>query len=216
MSNQGSLIVVSGFSGAGKGTVMKAMLDKFDNYVLSVSATTRAPRQGEIDGVSYFFKSVEEFKEMIEDGELLEYARYVDNYYGTPKEYVVTQMGMGHNVFLEIETVGALKIKELFPEAVLIFITPPSAAELESRLRGRGTEDEATIRARLAKAHYEAEGVENYDYIVINDTVNECVTMLDMVARQDKNVCEGCKAANNIELINKIREDLKVFAEGDI
>ena len=190
MSNQGLLLVVSGFSGAGKGTVMKKLLEEHDNYALSISATTRQPREGELDGREYFFKTVEQFKEMIENKELLEYAVYVDNYYGTPKEYVESQLSNGNNVILEIESVGALNVKRLFPEAVLIFIIPPSAQELERRLRQRGTEDERTISARLAKASSEAEGVERYDYIVINDTVERCAEQINEIASGAQAVCE--------------------------
>jgi len=215
MSNQGLLLVVSGFSGAGKGTVMKKLLEEHDNYALSISATTRQPREGELDGREYFFKTVEQFKEMIENKELLEYAVYVDNYYGTPKEYVESQLSNGNNVILEIESVGALNVKRLFPEAVLIFIIPPSAQELERRLRQRGTEDERTISARLAKASSEAEGVERYDYIVINDTVERCAEQINEIASGAQAVREECSTVNNINLINNIREQLKLYSEGD-
>ncbi len=211
MSNQGKLLVVSGFSGAGKGTVMKKLLETYDNYNLSISATSRKPREGEVDGREYFFKTVDEFKAMIDAGEFLEYAQYVGNYYGTPKGYVVSQLEAGNNCLLEIEIVGALNVKKIFPEAKLIFIAPPSAAELKSRLEGRGTEDEATIAARLSRAVEESEGVENYDYIVLNDTVQDCVKMIDKLAQDDEDACATCKTSNNLELIYQIREDLKQF-----
>ena len=167
MSNTGKLVVFSGFSGSGKGTIMKELMAKHgDDYALSVSATTRGPRPGEEHGREYFFISEEEFEQMIKADGLLEYARYVDHYYGTPKSYVNEQLSAGKNVILEIESVGALNVKKIFPEAVLVFITPPDADELEKRLRGRGTEDEETIIARLRKAAKESEGVEKYDYIV--------------------------------------------------
>src|SRR5699024_1520486 len=130
----------SGFSGAVKGTVMKRLMEKYDNYALSISATTRKPREGEQDGREYFFKETEEFEKMIAQDELIEYARYVDNYYGTPRSYVEEQLAAGKDVILEIEIQGALKVKEKFPETLLIFITPPNAAELKRRLVGRGTE----------------------------------------------------------------------------
>ncbi len=136
MSKKGVLVVVSGFSGAGKGTLMKALLDQYDNYALSISATTRAPREGETEGREYFFKSREEFLRMIEEDALIEYAQYVGNYYGTPKDYVLGNMDAGKDVILEIEIQGALKVKEKFPEAVLVFVMPPSAGELKRRLIG--------------------------------------------------------------------------------
>ena len=159
--SKGLLLVISGFSGAGKGTVMKRLLELHDEYSLSISATTRKPREGEADGREYFFKTVEEFEKMIAEDALIEHAQYVGNYYGTPKAYVEEQLDKGNNVILEIEIQGAMNIKRMFPDAVLMFITPPSAAELEKSLRGRGTEDEATIKARLSRAAEEAEGVED-------------------------------------------------------
>ena len=151
MNNKGILIVVSGFSGAGKGTIMKALLNKYDNYALSISATTRNPREGEVDGREYFFKTREEFEKMIAKDELIEYAKYVNNYYGTPKAYVEEQLADGKDVILEIEIQGALKVKEKFPETLLLFVTPPSAAELRSRLVGRGTETMEVIEQRMAR-----------------------------------------------------------------
>ena len=138
MGKQGILTVVSGFSGAGKGTLMKALLEKYE-YGLSISATTRAPREGEQNGREYFFLTKEQFEDMISKNELIEYAQYVGNYYGTPKKYVQQQLDAGKNVILEIEIQGALNVKKMFPNALLIFVTPPSAAELKSRLVGRGT-----------------------------------------------------------------------------
>ena len=139
MDKEGILIVVSGFSGAGKGTIMKELLEKYDNYALSVSATTRKPRPGEEEGKAYFFKTREEFEKMIAKDELIEYARYVENYYGTPRMYVEEQLKAGKDVILEIEIQGALKVKEKFPDTLLLFVTPPTAAELKRRLAGRGT-----------------------------------------------------------------------------
>ena len=137
LKKKGMLAVISGFSGAGKGTLMKRLLNEYDNYSLSISATTRDPRPGERDGVDYFFVTKERFQEMIQNDELLEYAKYVDNYYGTPKAYVESEMEKGRDVILEIEIQGALKIKAKFPETVLIFITTPSAEELKKRLMHR-------------------------------------------------------------------------------
>ena len=134
MSQQGILVVVSGFSGAGKGTLMKELLKRYDNYALSISATTRSPREGETDGKEYFFVSKERFQDMIAQGQLIEYAQYVNHYYGTPKEYVESQMAAGKDVILEIEIQGALKVKKRFPDTLLLFVTPPSAQELKRRL----------------------------------------------------------------------------------
>ena len=175
MNLQGILIVVSGFSGSGKGTIMKELLKRYDNYALSVSATTRQPREGEADGREYFFKTREEFEKMIAEEELIEYARYVNNYYGTPKAYVEEQLAAGKDVILEIELQGALKIKEKFPEALLLFVTPPSAAELKRRLVNRGTETAEVIEQRMKRAEQEAEGMESYDYYVVNDVLDACV-----------------------------------------
>ena len=159
MKEKGILIVVSGFSGSGKGTIMRELLKKYDNYALSVSATTRVPRPGEEEGREYFFKSTEEFEKMIAKDELIEYARYVDNYYGTPRVYVEEQLEAGKDVVLEIEIQGALKVKEKFPDTLLLFVTPPSAQELRSRLVGRGTETMDVIEYRMSRAKEEAEGM---------------------------------------------------------
>lgn len=209
MKNKGLLLVISGFSGAGKGTVMKEIMKKYDDYALSISATTRLPREGEVDGREYFFKTVEQFKQMINENKLIEYANYVGNYYGTPKEYVENHLEAGKNVILEIEIQGALNIKKLYPDAVLMFIMPPDAKELENRLRGRGTEDEKTVHARLMRAAEESEGVEAYDYIVVNDDVTKCAERINDIV-----ICEKSKASNNLDVINNIRRELKDL-EGD-
>ena len=208
--SKGLLLVISGFSGAGKGTVMKRLLELHDEYSLSISAPTRQPREGEADGREYFFKTVEEFEKMIAEDALIEHAQYVGNYYGTPKAYVEEQLDKGNNVILEIEIQGAMNIKRMFPDAVLMFITPPSAAELEKRLRGRRTEDETTIKARLSRAAEEAEGVEDYDYIVINDEVDLCVGRIHDIVLSEK-----MKAEYNLGLINNIKEELKVYSKGE-
>ena len=160
MEQEGILIVVSGFSGSGKGTIMKELLQRYDNYALSISATTRQPREGEVDGREYFFKTREEFEKMIAKDELIEYAKYVNNYYGTPKAYVQEQLHAGKDVILEIEIQGALKVKEKFPETLLLFVTPPTASELKKRLVGRGTESMEVIEQRMLRACEEAEGME--------------------------------------------------------
>ncbi len=174
MSQKGVLTIISGFSGAGKGTVVKEMVKKYQ-YGLSISATTRAPREGEVDGREYFFKTKEEFEEMIAKNELIEYAQYVENYYGTPKEYVMQQLEKGTDVILEIEMQGALHVREVFPEVNLVFLTPPSAKELEKRLRNRGTETEDVIAKRLSRAKEECAYMQEYDYVVVNDDLEECV-----------------------------------------
>lgn len=203
MKERGILIVVSGFSGAGKGTIMKELIRRYDNYALSVSATTRSPREGEMDGREYFFKTVQEFEKMIAKDELIEYARYVDNYYGTPRAYVEDKLSEGRDVILEIEIQGALKVKEKFPETVLLFVMPPSAAHLKERLEGRGTETEAVINSRMKRACEEAEGMDRYDYLVINDELSACVEEVHQIIRT-----EHRKSFRNRELMEKIREEL--------
>lgn len=210
MGRQGILIVVSGFSGAGKGTVMKALTDRYDSYALSVSATTRDPRPGEKEGEAYFFKTREEFEQMIEDGALIEYARYVDNYYGTPRAYVEKQLSEGHDVILEIEIQGARKIREQYPEAVLLFVTAKDFATLKERLIGRGTESEEVIDQRLRRAVQEAEGIEEYDYLVVNDVLDDCVEEIHRIIDS-----EHRKISRNTEFIKQIRAELNAFAKGE-
>ena len=182
--NKGILVVVSGFSGAGKGTVMKRLMEKYDGYALSVSATTRKPRPGEEDGREYFFRTRDEFEKLIEEDALLEYAQYVENYYGTPRSYV----------------------KEKIPEALLVFVTPPTVEELERRLTGRGTETAQVIADRLARAGEEAEGMGQYDYILVNDTVEECVDHLHQII-----VSEHSRVSRNAEFIADIQKQTKAF-----
>ena len=206
MSEQGILVVVSGFSGAGKGTLIKAMLEKHHNYALSISATTRAPRQGEEDGREYFFVTREKFEEMIREGQLIEYARYVENYYGTPRQYVFQQMADGKDVILEIEIQGALKIKERFPDALLLFVMPASADELKRRLVGSGTETMEVIDQRLHRAAEEAEGMTSYDYILINDKVDTCVdAMHQLIQAQHRRV------SGNLDFIQQMKSELKAI-----
>jgi guanylate kinase len=173
---KGILVVISGFSGSGKGTVMKELLKRYpSDYALSVSATTRLPRDGEVEGREYFFKSVEQFEKMIANDELIEYAKYVSNYYGTPKAYVEEQLSEGRNVILEIETQGALNIKRKFTGTPLIFLTPPDAQTLYDRLVNRGSEPMEVIASRLRRAVEEAELVDQYDYRIVNDDLDQCV-----------------------------------------
>lgn len=205
MSQKGILVVVSGFSGAGKGTLMKALLSQYaSQYALSISATTRSPRVGEEHGREYFFLKKEAFEQMIAEDALIEHACYVGNYYGTPKSYVMEQMEAGKDVILEIEIQGALKVKEKFPETLLLFVTPPNAQELEARLRGRGTETEDVIRDRLKRAAEEAEYMEQYDYILVNDVLEDCVEkMHELIQSQHQ------KTERNLEFISAMKEGLK-------
>lgn len=204
MKRKGILIVVSGFSGAGKGTLMKQLVHTYDNYALSVSMTTRNPRPGEEEGKEYFFVSREEFEDKISQDGLIEYACYCDNYYGTPKEYVEKQLDKGKDVILEIEIQGALKVKDKFPTALLMFVMPPNAVELKKRLMGRGTESLEVIAKRLKRASEEAEGIEQYDFIVINDKLDECVTQMHSIIQ-----AAHFTPNRNVELINNMRKELE-------
>ena len=208
--SKGVLVVVSGFSGSGKGTIMRRLLEKYDNYGLSISATTRQPREGETHGKEYFFQTTEEFENMIRQGQLIEYAQYVGNYYGTPKAYVEEQRNLGKDVILEIEIHGAMKIKEQYPDTVLLFVTPPSAEELKRRLVGRGTETEDVIESRLVRAVQESEGMDLYDYLVINDDLETCVDEVHAIIQSEHD-----KASRNEEFIERIRKQLKVFVKGE-
>ena len=208
-TNRGILIVVSGFSGSGKGTIMKELMKKHSEYyALSISATTRNPRPGEQDGVEYFFRTREEFERMIAEDELVEYAEYVGNYYGTPKAYVEEQLNAGKDVILEIEIQGALKVKEKFPDTLLLFVTPPSAEELKKRLVGRGTEEMSVIESRLSTAVEEAQGIEKYDYLIINDELTRCVEEVHGILRN-----EHYRVFRNIENIEAMRAQLSEFAK---
>ncbi len=208
---KGILSVVSGFSGSGKGTIMKQLLKQYpDTYALSISATTRSPRSGEVHGREYFFVPQEEFEAMIENSALLEYAQYVNHYYGTPKDYVFQQLEAGKDVILEIEIQGALKVKEAYPDTLMLFVTPPDAKELKKRLTGRGTEDEATIASRLSRAWQEAQSVEQYDYLVVNDNLEECVQEVHGIIQS-----RHARIEENFPLIETIRAELKDFAKGE-
>lgn len=171
----GLLIVVSGFSGAGKGTIMKRLLSDYDNYALSVSMTTRKPREGEVDGKDYFFVTRENFEKTIAENGLVEYAQYCGNYYGTPSSFVEEQLKNGKNVILEIEVQGAMQIKEKYPEALLVYIVPPTIDVLLERLRKRGTESEEVIQRRITQAKTECTYMDKYEYLVINDDLDTAV-----------------------------------------
>lgn len=203
MKKLGVLSVISGFSGVGKGTIVKKLVAEED-YALSISATSRAPREGEVHGREYFFLTRDEFHSMIESDGLIEWAEYVNNFYGTPREYVEERLAEGKDVILEIEPQGALKIKEKYPEAVLIFIVPPNAKELEKRLIGRGTEEADTIKMRLKRAAEETEYIDNYEYIVVNDNLDDAVRDIHHIiqaASHKKDRTEG--------FIEALTDDLK-------
>jgi len=184
--NKGLLIVLSGPSGTGKGTVCKELLEKRDDLVLSISCTTRKPRIGEQEGISYFFIGENEFETMICEDAFLEHANVYGNYYGTPKSFVEKQLLRGNDVLLEIDVQGALKAKEAFPDGVYVFLVPPSMQELESRIRRRGTEKEEQIRTRLGKAADEMTLMDQYDYVIINDKVCDVVQGIESIIEAEK------------------------------
>lgn len=210
MKNEGILIVVSGFSGAGKGTLMKELLKTYDNYALSISMTSRGPRPGETDGKEYFFVDRETFEQKIAEDGFIEYAQYCDNYYGTPADYVNSQLKEGKDVILEIEIQGAMKVKERFPDALLLFVMPPSAEELQRRLVGRGTETEEVIAKRMSRANEEALGIEQYDYIVINDDLERCTEEIHSIVQATHN-----EPKRNQAFIDQIRTELKKYSKGE-
>lgn len=204
MKQDGILIVVSGFSGAGKGTLMKKLMENYDNYALSISMTSRNPRPGEKNGVEYFFVTRDEFEKTIAEDGLIEYAQYCDNYYGTPKAYVESQLKAGKDVILEIEIQGALKVKKQFPNALLLFVTPPSAEVLKARLEGRGTETAEVIAQRMHRAIEESDGIEEYEYLIVNDDLETCVKELHGIVSAAR-----MKPSRNEEFLKNIREGLK-------
>ncbi|MCI8317392.1 MAG: guanylate kinase [Lachnospiraceae bacterium] len=211
MNRRGILVVVSGFSGVGKGTLMKQLTERYGYYALSISATTRAPREGEEDGREYFFKTKEEFEELIREDRLVEYACYCGNYYGTPRDYVEDQMDQGRDVILEIELQGALKIKEKYPEALLLFVMPPDAATLVERLNGRGTEPRDVVRERLARAVEEAAGAVQYDYMIINDDLEQSVEEVHYLIDSQHN-----KISRNLDFVEQVRKELITFSKGEL
>lgn len=194
MKREGMLVIISGPSGSGKGTVVKELVQK-ENFALSVSATTRTPRTGEIEGVHYYFYDKETFEKMKNQNELLEWAEFCGNYYGTPKKYVEQKMAEGKNVILEIEVQGALQIKKLYSDCILVFLVPPDIKELEKRLTQRGTEDKQTINRRMNRAIEEMEFVPQYDYIVINDTVETAAEAICAIVK-----AESMKSSRNINI----------------
>lgn len=203
-SKKGVLAVISGFSGVGKGTAVKELLKKYP-YALSVSATTRSPRPGEVPGVSYHYITKEEFETRIEEGDFFEWARYVENYYGTPKSFVMEKLEAGQDVILEIEAEGAFKVRSQYPQAMLIFMVPPSMEELRRRLVGRGTETEETVAKRLKKAaEEELDKAKLYDFLVINDDLAACVEELHSVIQNNK----GIKPSET-DLLDRLAEEAK-------
>ena len=187
MNNKGLLLIISGPSGAGKGTICNALLEKYpQEYALSISATSRSPRGEEQDGREYFFKTVEEFEEMIDLDLLLEHARYVNNYYGTPRTWVEEKLQEGINVILEIDYQGGFQVKEKLQDVLMIFIMPPSIEELISRLTGRGTESPEQIIQRVKKAEEEMLIAEQYDYVIVNEDIEKSVEMLHNIISYEK------------------------------
>jgi guanylate kinase len=201
------LIVISGFSGVGKGTAAKRLVEKY-GYSLSVSATTRAPREGEQNGREYYFKTVEEFRNLIDYNGFIEYAQYVENYYGTPRAYVEKELAQGHHVILEIEVEGAKKIKEQYPNAILIFISADGAQELKDRLTGRGTEEAAVIEKRMKRAREEAMSIPAYEYFVVNrqGALEECVDEIHAIVTAKQREISAWS-----DKIEKIQNELKAM-----
>ena len=203
---RGLLVIVSGFSGSGKGTIVSRLLEDHAQYAVSVSATTRAPRTGEEEGVHYFFKTREEFEDMIRKDAFLEHACYVENYYGTPAGPVEAMLESGRDVILEIEYQGAMQVREKRPDVLTVFITPPSTEELVRRLRGRGTEDDEVIRGRLARAAEESVHMVEYDYILVNDDLETCKEQLHSLI-----TLQHSRAALQDALVSSMREGLRAL-----
>ncbi len=210
LNQRGILTVVSGFSGAGKGTVMKRLMEKYSGYALSVSVTTRAPRENEEEGIHYFFRSREEFQQLIREDALIEFAEYQGNYYGTPRRYVEDCLSEGKDVILEIEMQGAEKVRAKYPDAVLIFVTPENFDQLRKRLVNRGTETAEQIAGRLKRAAEESVYMKDYDYIAVNmdGAVEECVDRIHDILQ-----CEHTRISRNSEFIERIREEAGKGAE---
>ena len=202
---RGRLIVISGFSGAGKGTVVKRLVEKY-NYSLSISATTREPREGEVDGRDYYFKTVDEFKSLIDYNGFIEWAQYVENYYGTPRKFVEEELAEGKDVILEIEVQGAMNIKSQYPDAMLIFITTKDIVTLKDRLVGRGSESADVVEKRIRRAAEEAETMPSYEYIIINDDREACVDAVNSVV-----VADRCKKENQTEFLIDIKKQLEDY-----
>lgn len=202
---KGSLFIVSGPSGVGKGTIVKRVTEMRDDIFLSISCTTRAPREGEADGVNYYYITEEEFKRRIADGYFIEWERYVDHYYGTPAHPVWEAGAQGKSTILEIEVGGAFKAKERYPEAVLVFVLPPSTEELERRLMERDSGNAAamaSVKARMARAREEYQYIDRYDYVIVNEDLEEAITALEAIID-----AEASRVKNNQSWIEKIKEE---------
>lgn len=206
MKDKGVLIVISGFAGSGKGTITKELINRFDNYKVSVSATTRNPRPMEENGKDYFFVSREEFERMIKENELLEYTEYVGNYYGTPRKYVEKMLDEGKDVILEIEYIGAFNVKRAFNEAVLIFVTPPSVEEVYLRLKGRNTESEEVILKRIRRGQEEAAIIDKYDYVIVNDDIETAIEDIHNTIK-----CSKFSSVRNGEFVSKLKNEFDEF-----
>ena len=205
-SGRGILTIVSGFAGSGKGTVMNKLISEHDNYALSVSATSRTPRPGEEEGKSYFFKTREQFEDMIANDLLLEHAEYVGNYYGTPKDFVFAMMDAGKDVILEIEVQGAMQVKKKYPNTLLIFLTPPNADEIYRRLKGRGAETDEVIARRMKRAYEETDFIKDYDFLVINDNIDDCTARVHDIIQSAHHT-----VAHESAVINKLIAGLKKY-----
>ncbi|MBS7527426.1 guanylate kinase [Fusibacter paucivorans] len=203
MNFRGLLIVVSGPSGAGKGTICKALVKRDPSIVVSVSATTREPRNGEEHGIAYHFYDKAAFLSMIDNDGFLEYATVYDNYYGTPKQFVIDKIASGENVLLEIDIQGALQVKKKYPEGIFVFVLPPSMKELKSRIVGRGSETQESLTKRLSSAYSEIEYIKNYDYFIVNDTVEHATDVLQAIISAEK-----CRVDADIEeIVSKFKEE---------
>lgn len=207
---KGILFVLSGFSGAGKGTIMRTFFEKYRGFALSISATTRLPRAGEEHGIDYFFITEAEFEEIIAKDGLIEYTRYRNNYYGTPKQFVMDKLNAGVDVFLEIEVDGCSKVKKLFPDAVTIFVTTPGAEELYRRLKSRGTDTDEEIMGRLARAAEEIRFIPEYDYLLVNDDLDECVDAL-----YDLTEAEKARPSRNEDTVSAFAAELDTLLKGE-
>ena len=210
-SKRGIITVISGFSGAGKGTLVKELLAQNPGqYWVSVSATSRKPRPGEREGIEYFYKSVEEFENMIQNDEFFEHAKYVDNYYGTPKGPVLEKIESGIDVILEIELQGALNVKKQIQDALLLFVVTPDCDTLFNRLKGRDSESDEVIAARMNRAVEEVCGIDNYDFMVVNDDINSAARRVHYMIQNEK-----YKISANAEFINRFKDDLEKYKKGD-